>query len=118
MRARGRGGGQSGAGAGHRQGQVVVDVGAHASQRELDRLDPALRALLDQRSPGQRHRGRVTCVIHCREVQVREGDVELGHERRIGEEPGAQTARGQHRGRVGHGGRADWCLYERVMAVS
>ena len=50
---------QLGARADHRQRQVVVDVGVHAGQRELDRFDPGVGAQLHQRPPGQRHRRRV-----------------------------------------------------------
>jgi hypothetical protein len=90
VRPHGRRGAQRGTGGRHRQRQVVIDVRIHASEGELDRLDRGLPALLDQRPPGQRHRRRVTGSIYRVEVQAGEGDVELGHERRISEEARAQ----------------------------
>ena len=86
------GGGQGGAGADQRQRQVVVDVCVHAGQRELDRFDPGIGALLHQRPPGQRHRRRIACGIGSAEVQAGEHHVQLGHEGGIGEKALAQTA--------------------------
>lgn len=81
-------GGQGGAGTYYRQRQVVVDVAVHARQRELDGLDPCCGAPFGERAPRQRHGSR----IRRGEVQVRERDIQPGHERRVGEEALAEAA--------------------------
>ncbi|MGA3155413.1 MAG: hypothetical protein ABSD40_23880 [Streptosporangiaceae bacterium] len=92
MCARGRGGRELGAGADDGERQVVVDVGVHAGQGELDRLDPGRGSLLDQRPPGQRHRRRIAGRAGGGEVEIGEGHVQGGHEGGVGEEPLAQLA--------------------------
>jgi hypothetical protein len=92
MRAGPGRGRQGRAGADHRDRQVVVEVGVHARQRELDRLDPRHGALLDQRPPRQRLRRRGASSAGGGEVQVRERHIQLGHERRVSEEALAEPA--------------------------
>jgi hypothetical protein len=77
---------QGRAGADHSQRQVVVEMGIHARQRELDRFDPRHGPPGHQRPSRQRHRRRSAGGTGRGEVQVRERHIQLGHKRRVGEE--------------------------------
>ena len=66
--------------------EVVVDVGVHAGERELDRGDPPSPSRLEQRRPRPRDRPRIALeVIERAEVGVAEAHGELLEELGMGE---------------------------------
>ncbi len=65
--------------------QVVLDVGVHPGQRELQRVHLRIGALLEQRPPAGRGPPPRRDRVHRQQVAPGEEHVQLGHGGRIGE---------------------------------
>ena len=67
----------------HAQRQIVVDVGVHSRQRELERRDPRIVAGVKQGRPRGSHLGRASGgAVNGRELRVPKVDVKSLQERR------------------------------------